>query len=142
MVHAKPPRFHTTWFEDFRVVVFHPSRTRIYRADLVERDIFFVWGQLMDPEFIQGLTGSYIPFSPAILSGYQRKCVKRGGGLDFRLKKASGGVTQGTALLRMGKKDIEILDKFEEVPRVMVRKKIKVMLGDLKREAYIYLKAK
>ena len=102
-------------------------------------ELTFVWGFLMDPEFIRGLVGRVIPFAPALIRGYRRETFLKDGKRGFRLIPQPEGVVMGVALVGPTQEEVAALDRFERVPEVMVKQRIEVTVGDLKREAGIYL---
>ena len=132
--------FKSKWLAEHCAVVFHPDGVRITAVDLATKDLLFVWGDLMDPEFLKGLLGRYVPFGPAILPGFRRERVRSGGKWGYRLIPDSKGAMQGVVLLRLRKKDLAILDAFEEAPEVMVQTTAQVRIGDFVREAGIYMR--
>lgn len=110
-------------------------------GDLEKADLCFVWGFLMDPRFVQGITGRPIPLAPAVIRGYRRETVVTDGGRAFRLVPEQNGMVLGVVLVGPSREEVEALDRFEQVPQVMVRKRIDVLVGDQVREASIYLAA-
>jgi hypothetical protein len=118
------------------------SPGRVPQAEDLERtELYFVWGFLMDPRFIQGLTGSSIPLAPAVLRGYRRETFVRDGERGFRLVPEEDGIVMGVVLMDLTEEEGAALDRFEQVPHVMVKKKVEVLVGDLVREASIYMAA-
>ena len=109
--------------------------------DLERAELTFVWGFLMDPRFLQGVTGCAIPFAPALLRGYRREAVVRGGVRGFRLLPDPDGTVMGAVLIGVSESEGAALDRFEQVPSVMVRRRVEVAVGDLTRPADIFLAA-
>jgi hypothetical protein len=109
--------------------------------DLEKAELCFVWGFLMDPRFVQGITGRPIPLAPALIRGYRREAMVTDGRRGFRLVPEQDGMVLGVVLVGPTREEVEALDRFEQVPRVMVRKRIEVLVGDLVREASIYMAA-
>ena len=95
----------------------------------------------MDPCFIQGLVGRVIPFAPAVIQGYRRETFVEEGKRGFRLIPQEGGVVMGVVLVAPSEEEVATLDRFEQVPEVMVKKTIQVSVGDLERTANIYMSA-
>ncbi len=108
---------------------------------LQNAELYFGWGYLMNPRFIKKLLGHAIPFAPAVLKGYRREeFLNKDGKRDFNLIPDEKGVVMGVVLIAPSEEDIEKLDTFEKVPKVMVKRKIEVMTGDLVREANTYMR--
>ena len=97
----------------------------------------FVWGRLMDPDFIKDLLGHKVCFAPAVIRGYERVPYS-----DFyALKKKQGAFVQGVVLLGLSEKDEAKLNEYEQVPKVMRRRRITAELGLLKRKVFFYIRA-
>jgi len=115
---------------------------RVPPAEELERgELTFVWGFLMDPRFLRGITGRAVPLAPAVLRGYRRETFVKDGARGFRLLPDRDGIVTGVVLIGVRHDEAAALDRFEQVPRVMVRKKVRVTVGDLEREAWVYLAA-
>lgn len=105
-----------------------------------DKNATFVWGYLMDPYFIKKLLGKEKPFTPAVLKGFRREWKYSGKNKTPVLIKDKNEIVQGVVLLNLSKEDVQKLDEFEKIPEVMVKKRIWIYIGDLKREVYIYFK--
>jgi hypothetical protein len=118
------------------------SPDRVPEADALEKgDLYFVWGFLMDPAFIAKLMDRPIPLASAIIRGYRRETTVTDQGRGFRLVPEENGTVMGVVLINPTDEEVEILDHFEQVPTIMIKKRIQVSVGDLTREANIYMKA-
>jgi len=128
--------FRVTWYEEYLLSVVHPENRRVTRTILNDAQATFVWGKLMSPHFIKKLLGHSLPFCPAEIQGYSR--VPSG---DFyALKKKRGATVQGVVLLGLSKQDVAGLNRFEEIPHVMERRRIMVTMGTIKRRTFFYIK--
>jgi hypothetical protein len=113
---------------------------RLPGPDILQKvELYFVWGFLMDPRFIQGLLKRVIPFAPAVLRGYRRESFIREGKRGFRLTPSENGIVSGVVLIDPSDEEVAALDRFEQVPKVMVKRRVEVTIGDLVREANIYM---
>jgi len=128
--------FRVTWFEDSLLHLVHPEEKRITRKVLEDPRATFVWGKLISPHFIKKLLGHSLPYCPAEIQGY----VRVPSGDFFALKKKRGGTVQGVVLLGLSDDDVAGLNEFEQIPHVMVRRRIMVSLGTLKRRTFFYIK--
>jgi hypothetical protein len=133
--------FDHIWSEETPSFIIAPQGSKPSTDILQKAELYFVWGFLMDPRFIQGLLNHVIPFAPAVIRGYRRESFARDGKRGFRLIPDETGIVMGVVLIAPTVKDIAGLDRFEQVPDVMVKQKVEVMIGDLKREANIYMAA-
>lgn len=133
--------FDHFWFEEDCSWVVAPIGREPDHKALARGEIYFVWGFLMAPRFIEKIVGRVVSFAPAVIRGYRRKVGRRQGKPIFRLVPDETGVVMGVALLGLSKSEIAALDRFEQAPGVMVKRRIRVMIGDLEREANIYLHA-
>ncbi len=133
--------FEHVWNEGLCGWILAPPDRVPQAEDLERAELTFVWGFLMDPRFISGITGRPIPLAPAVLRGYRRETFVRDGERGFRLVPEEDGIVMGVVLIGVTGDEAAALDCFEEVPRVMVKKKVQVTIGDLVREAGIYMAA-
>ena len=100
-------------------------------------DRLFVYGSLVDPAERARLIGRPVDASPARLSGYER-----GRKRYYFVVRREGAVTEGAILEGLSPCDFEILDKYEEVPRLYTRERIEVTGADgTAIECWIYLPA-
>jgi len=133
--------FEHVWNERWCAWIVAPPGRVPEPGDLERADLTFVWGFLMDPHFVQGVTGRPIPFAPAVLRGYRRERVVRDAVPGFRLVADPEGIVTGVVLIGVSESEASALDRFEQVPRAMVRKRVEVTVGDLLRRAHIYMTA-
>ena len=106
-------------------------------ADFVsDQNATFVWGYLMEPDFIKELLGRKKPFAPAVLRGYKREKSED----KLTLIPDASSCVLGVVLLNLSEEEMKKLDEFEKVPEVMIRKRIEVEIGDFRREVYIYMR--
>ncbi len=133
--------FEHLWIEESCSWIVAPSDRLPRSGDLETSELYFVWGFLMDPRFIQGVVGRAIPLAPAVIRGYRRETFVLAGERGFRLVPDEDGIVMGVVLVAPTQEDVAALDRFEQVPRVMVKQKIGVLVGDLVREASIYMAA-
>jgi len=87
-----------------------------------EENRLFVYGKLLEEPVRQRLLGRTIPLESATLPDYQRRL-----GRYFYVIKNDGARTPGSILDGLGAADFEVLDRFEDVPRLYVREKIEVI---------------
>jgi hypothetical protein len=120
------------------VTVIHPADRRVSKKLLGGKNAIFVWGELMDPRFIAGLLGGPRPYAPAHVSGFER----RPHGDFFTLASRAGAVSPGVVLLGLSASDVKKLDAFEQCGVAMRRTTAPVAIGQINREAFIYLKIK
>jgi hypothetical protein len=133
--------FEYAWSEETLSWIIAPQGRMVSPDVLKNADLYFVWGYLMDPRFIEKLLDHAIPFAPAVIQGYCREAFVKDGKSGFKLIPSQKDLVMGVVLIAPGKEDIMRLDRFEQVPDVMVKRKIEVMIGDLRREANIYMAA-
>ena len=93
----------------------------------------------MDPRFTNGLLNRIIPFAPAVMRGYCRETFIKDGKRGFRLIPFETGILIGVVLIATSDEEVAMLDHFEQVPDVMVKRRIEVTIDDLVREANIYM---
>jgi len=128
--------FDTTFFRDDLVIVIHEKHKRINKNLLEDSRAVFVWGELMDPHFIHGLLGHFLPFAPAYLKGFRRHRTKE----FFNITKKAGGVVQGVVLLGLSKDDERKLNDFEQEGVAMRRTSGMVSMGHFTRRTAMYVK--
>ena len=131
--------FEYAWSEETLSWIIAPPGGMVSPDALKYSELYFVWGYLMDPRFIEKLLDHTIPFAPAVIQGYRREAFVRDGKSGFKLIPSKKDLVMGVVLIAPGKEDILRLDRFEQVPDVMVKRRIEVMIGDLRREANIYM---
>jgi len=133
--------FEHVWLEKTCNWIVAPKERVPGPDDLKKAELYFVWGFLMDPRFIQGVVGRVIPFAPAVIRGYRREAFVKNGTRGFRLVLCDKGIVMGVVLVAPSADEVAALDRFEQVPHVMVKQRIEVVIGDLVREANIYMAA-
>lgn len=116
-------------------LIIRPLGAPLPDEPFADANLTFAWGFLMDPRFIRKLLGHKAAFAPAVLKGWKRSAE----GDSFRLGKREGGVVTGVVLIGLSEKDIVKLDAFERTPDVMIKRRVKVLIGDRKAGAFIYL---
>lgn len=131
-----------SWFFDGCLLICHDKKEKV-SPNLIKRgDLAFVYGYLMDPYFIKKLAGRIMPMAPAILRGFKRKTIKDKNGTRFSLQKKEGSILQGVVLCLTKKSDLKALDKFEDVPNFRSRIKMRVEIGDIKRDVQMFMENK
>ena len=132
--------FEHIWVKETLSWIIAPQ-DRLPGPDVLQKaELYFVWGFLMDPRFIQRITKSVIPFAPAVIRGYRREASIKDGKRGFRLIPSENDIVMGVILIAPSEEEIALLDRFEQVPDVMVKRRIEVTIGDLVREANIYMR--
>ena len=98
-------------------------------------DLLFVYGSLMDPAERVLLLGRPIDSSPGRLPGYVR-----GQKRHYFVARQAGAVTDGAILEGLSRRDLAILDEYEEAPALYTRERIEVLAADGRKiECWIYL---
>jgi len=87
-----------------------------------EESTLFVYGILLDEKLRERLLGRAVPAVSARLPDYERRR-----GRYFYIVKSDGARTPGLVLDGLLANDFEILDRYEDVPRLYVREKIDVI---------------
>jgi hypothetical protein len=128
--------FDTTFFRDDLVTIVHPAGMKVTKKLLGDPRATFVWGELMNPHFINGLLGHYVPFAIAQLHGYERRRTKT----FFKAVPKKGALMQGVVLLGLSAKDVEKLNEFEQAGVVMRRASGLVSIGHCNCATALYLK--
>lgn len=90
-----------------------------------DEGLLFVYGTLINPAERVRLLGRPVDAAPARLSGYER-----GRKRYFFIAAKAGAVTDGAILDGLTSRDFEILDRYEEVPRLYTRDRIEVVAAD------------
>src|SRR6266700_7173980 len=88
-------------------------------------DRLFVYGALLDAAERARLLGRPIEATPARLPGYAR-----GQKRYYFVARATGATTDGAILEHLTSRDFEILDRYEDVPRLYTRESIEVIAAD------------
>jgi gamma-glutamylcyclotransferase (GGCT)/AIG2-like uncharacterized protein YtfP len=86
-----------------------------------EETTLFVYGSLLDPARRQEIIGRRLDIIPAALHDYEI-CRAR----YFYICKRPSIRTKGLLLLNLTARDLEALDRYEELPRLYTREKIEV----------------
>jgi len=81
----------------------------------------FVYGSLIDATRRAALLGREVAAAPARLEGYERRR-----GRYFYIVARAGAETAGLVLSGLDERDLVVLDRYEEVPRLYTRAKIEV----------------
>lgn len=85
----------------------------------------FVYGSLLDAAHRTELLGREVAAARARLAGYERRRRRH-----YYLAAREGGETEGLVLSGLVISDFEILDRYEEVPRLYTRERIIVVGAD------------
>jgi hypothetical protein len=128
-----------TFFPEQYAWVAHPAEVNVSLDDVTEGEAVFVSGKLMDPEFVRGITGHYIPFGAAVARNYTRGERGRGAKKTLVLEHRPGGAVLGAILLKLTDADIRALDAFEQVPKIRRKTEIRVSVGACERMASTYV---
>lgn len=131
--------FEITFFAEKFIWVAHPKGMRITLNAVTDGEAIFVTGKLMDPEFVRGVTGRYIPFTSAVARNYARGERGRGNKKTLLLEPKRGEMVLGALLVKLTQADIDSLDIFEQVPAVRRKAPIRVTTGEHMRVAITYL---
>lgn len=95
----------------------------------------FVYGSLLDAAHRAALIGREVGAAPARLEGYERRR-----GRYFYIVERAGAETSGLVLSGLGERDFAALDRYEEVPHLYTRVKIKVThAGGAALRCWVYL---
>jgi gamma-glutamylcyclotransferase (GGCT)/AIG2-like uncharacterized protein YtfP len=82
----------------------------------------FVYGSLLDPVRREEIIGRQLEAMPATLHEYEL-----GRGRYFYIRKCPGSRTPGLLILNLTSHDFEVLDCYEEIPRLYTREKVEVV---------------
>lgn len=95
----------------------------------------FVYGSLMRDTERKRLLGRSVGAIPARLDGY-----RRGQSKYYFVARDSDAETEGAILLDLTERDFQILDEYEDTPRIYTRERISVIGSDGQSiECWIYL---
>jgi gamma-glutamylcyclotransferase (GGCT)/AIG2-like uncharacterized protein YtfP len=83
----------------------------------------FVYGTLLDAAHRAALLGREVAGAPARLRGYERRRCRY-----YYIAARSGIDTEGLLLGGLGNRDFDVLDRYEDVPRLYVRDAVEVEL--------------
>jgi gamma-glutamylcyclotransferase (GGCT)/AIG2-like uncharacterized protein YtfP len=92
------------------------------RSRYDEASALFVYGSLLNASHRQSLIGRSIDTIPARLVGYERRK-----GRYFYVAKRAGSETAGLVLLALSAAEFQILDRYEDVPRLYTRERVEVI---------------
>jgi hypothetical protein len=87
-----------------------------------EAPALFVYGSLLDPVHREAIIGRRVDTMPAALRDYEP-----GRARYFYIRRRSGASTTGLLLLNLTPDDFRALDRYEEIPRLYTRDKVKVL---------------
>jgi gamma-glutamylcyclotransferase (GGCT)/AIG2-like uncharacterized protein YtfP len=87
-----------------------------------EATTLFVYGSLADPVRREEIIGRPIEVVPATLHDYEL-----GRARYFYVRRQPGISTAGFVLLNLAARDFQILDRYEEIPRLYTREKVLVI---------------
>lgn len=97
--------------------------------------VLFVYGSLTNPVERQRLLHRSVEATSARLVGYAR-----GRSRYYFVRRQADAVTEGAVLSGLSARDLAILDRYEEVPRLYTRERIEVMAEDERKiECWIYM---
>ncbi len=82
----------------------------------------FVYGSLLDSDLRERLLGRAVPGSLTWLPDYERRR-----GRYYYVVKWDGARTDGLLLQGLPPRDFELLDRYEEVPRLYARERVEVI---------------
>ncbi len=95
----------------------------------------FVYGTLLDTSFRVRLLSHEVANTPARLPGYERRRNRH-----HYVVRNSGAETPGLLLEGLDARDFEILDRYEDVPRLYVRERAEVIdERGARRRCWLYL---
>jgi gamma-glutamylcyclotransferase (GGCT)/AIG2-like uncharacterized protein YtfP len=95
----------------------------------------FVYGSLIDPVHRAEIIGRTVEATPATLKDY-----KRGKSRYWFIRPQAGAITEGAILNDLNGTELAILDKYEEVPILYTRERVKVTLRQHQElECWVYL---
>jgi gamma-glutamylcyclotransferase (GGCT)/AIG2-like uncharacterized protein YtfP len=95
----------------------------------------FIYGSLLDPNHRAEIIGRPVAAVAASLHGYER-----GKRRYWFIRPCGNGTVEGAILTDLTAADIEVLDRYEEVPRLYTRELVTVTLADgSELECQVYL---
>jgi gamma-glutamylcyclotransferase (GGCT)/AIG2-like uncharacterized protein YtfP len=101
----------------------------------IDDALLFVYGTLIDPAERARLLGRSVDATPARLTGYAR-----GQKRYFFVAPQPGAVVDGAILEGLKSRDLDTLDRYEDVPRLYTRERIEVVAVDGRSVAcWVYL---
>ncbi len=132
------------WFgakQPLATSVVHVPEHVISPDELETGPLIFIWDKYMKAPNITQLIGEPIPWSPALINGYERRWVDDGNGIMHpELEKNEKGRCLGAVLLTSRTSDDKLqplITNYEK--RGYVLKKYNVLIGDLIREIRVFL---
>jgi Gamma-glutamyl cyclotransferase, AIG2-like len=90
--------------------------------DATEPGLLFVYGSLVDRARREQIIGRPLPTQPATLPDYER-----GRARYFFIRKRPGVSTPGLLIFALTRIDFDVLDHYEEIPRLYTRDKMEVL---------------
>ena len=90
-----------------------------------EDSSLFVYGKLIEASLRDRLLGHPARTLPARLPNYERRRSRY-----YYVVKQAGRETAGLVLLGLGAADFKVLDRYEEVPRLYMRERAEVIIGE------------
>ena len=100
-----------------------------------DNQLLFVYGSLTNPDERQRLLHRSIEAETARIVGYAR-----GRNRYYFVREQADAVTEGAILSGLSARDLAILDRYEEVPRLYTRERIEVIAADGRRvTCWIYM---
>jgi gamma-glutamylcyclotransferase (GGCT)/AIG2-like uncharacterized protein YtfP len=88
------------------------------------------------PRLRRQLLGREVGTIPAILNNYERRR-----GRYFYLASSPGSLVQGLVVTELTKGEFEMLDRYEDVPTLYIRDRIRVESKGVQTECWVYLPA-
>ena len=132
--------FQTSFFPQHRLSIIHPPEMTVSVDLLFETELLFAWGDMMDPYYVKKILERFVPYAPAVITGYSCKAAPEWRDNRFSLQPEQGGVVLGFSLIGITNEDFEILDRIEQVPVHHQREKVLCRMGSLERIVYIYIR--
>jgi gamma-glutamylcyclotransferase (GGCT)/AIG2-like uncharacterized protein YtfP len=86
-----------------------------------EDSTLFVYGSLIDRAHRKEIIGREVDAIRASLRDYER-----GRNIHFFVRRRTGTITQGLVLLNLSRREFDVLDRYEDAPRLYTREKITV----------------
>jgi len=132
------------WFgvrQPLATSVVHVPEQVINPDELITGPLIFIWDKFMKAPNVTELVGEPIPWSPALLEGYERKWIDDGNGITHpELLKKENGKCLGCVLLTTRTSDNKIqflINDYEK--RGYKLKEKEVLIGDLNRVIRVFL---
>lgn len=95
----------------------------------------FIYGSLLDAALRAKVIGHLTWVTPATLRGYERDKRRY-----WFIRSRDAASVEGAVLMSLTADDLQALDRYEEVPRLYTRQRVRVRLADgSERECQVYL---